>query len=122
MLGIDPEEPSEELAAYSINGKSEIIADDDLPQIAHHNFVVSGRKPNKTIMLIGDSFTFYHFPPLLLQNVNRVVFINHRRCGFNWKWIDAFHPDEVWWMPTERFMLCEPAGMKPIAFTGSSLN
>ena len=33
--------------------------------------------------------------------------------GFDWKWVDQFHPDEVWFMPTERYAFCtaKPAGI-----------
>jgi len=30
--------------------------------------------------------------------------------------IDRFHPDEVWWMPNERFLICDP-GAEPANFT-----
>jgi len=59
-----------------------------------------------TIMIIGDSFTQSFFPPLLLHSTGRVVWVYYDFCGFDWKWIDQFHPDEVWWMPTERSFLC----------------
>jgi alginate O-acetyltransferase complex protein AlgJ len=58
-----------------------------------------------TIMIIGDSFTQV-FVPMLLQHAGRVVWLHHQHCWFDWKWIDQFHPDEVWWMPTERYLLC----------------
>jgi alginate O-acetyltransferase complex protein AlgJ len=67
--------------------------------------VLSGG-PGPTIMVIGDSFTEL-FPAMLLQHAGRVVWINHRRCGFDRKWIDVYRPDEVWWMPTERFLTCK---------------
>jgi hypothetical protein len=31
--------------------------------------------------------------------------MSHRYCTFDWSWIERLHPDEVWWMPTERYML-----------------
>ena len=79
--------------------------------------VVTTGKPGPTIMVIGDSFTAGHFPAMLSQHVGRAIWINHHRCDFNWKWIDIFHPDEVWWAPTERFLLCDP-GARPIGFEG----
>ena len=69
--------------------------------------VVSGR-PGPTIMIIGNSFTADDFTIPLLQHASRVVWINHQRCGFDRKWIDVYRPDEVWWMPTERFLTCKP--------------
>jgi alginate O-acetyltransferase complex protein AlgJ len=68
---------------------------------------ISG-EPGPTIMVIGDSFTTDLFTIMLVQHVGRAIWINHQRCGFDWKWIDAYHPDEVWWMPTERFLNCKP--------------
>ena len=51
-----------------------------------------------------DSFTTTTapFPPMLVEHVGRVVWQHHKSCGFDWKLIDRFQPDEVWWMPTER--------------------
>ena len=69
---------------------------------------VSGR-PGPTVMVIGDFFTTDLFTTLLVQHVARAIWINHQRCGFDWKWIDVYHPDEVWWMPTERFLNCSSA-------------
>ena len=74
-------------------------------------------KPGPTIMVIGDSFTNDEFPWMLLPHVGRVVWLHHRWCGFDWKWIKVFHPDEVWWMPTERFLVCH-AGARPADFEG----
>ncbi|RBP15473.1 acetyltransferase AlgX (SGNH hydrolase-like protein) [Roseiarcus fermentans] len=73
---------------------------------------VSGR-PGPTILVIGDSFTTDLFTTMLMQHVGRAIWINHQRCGFDWKWIDVYRPDEVWWMPTERFMNCKP-GLWPV--------
>jgi len=69
--------------------------------------VVTSGRPGPTIMVIGDSFTTDDFTIPLLQHAGRVVWINHRRCGFDRNWIDVYRPDEVWWMPTERFLTCK---------------
>jgi hypothetical protein len=80
-------------------------------------YLATSDRPGPTIMIIGDSFTVAHFAPMLLQHTGRVVWMYHELCGFDWKWIDQFHPDEVWWMPTERYMLCghgvRPVGLPP---------
>jgi hypothetical protein len=52
---------------------------------------------------------------MVLQHAGRVVWLHHLLCGFDWKWIDQFHPDEVWWMPTERSILCG-VGVTPSGF------
>jgi alginate O-acetyltransferase complex protein AlgJ len=67
-----------------------------------------------TIMIIGDSFTGDFFLSMLLQNTGRVVWLHHSFCGFDWKWIDQLRPDEVWWMPTERFIPCGKGGVRPV--------
>ena len=54
---------------------------------------------------------------MLLQHAGRVVWLEHQHCGFDWGAIDRFHPDEVWWMPTERFLVCDP-GARPARFAG----
>jgi alginate O-acetyltransferase complex protein AlgJ len=79
-------------------------------------YVASSGKPGPTVMIIGDSFTAVDFAPLLLQHVGRLVWIDHRHCRFDRKVIDRFHPDEVWWMPNERFLICDP-GAEPVGFT-----
>jgi alginate O-acetyltransferase complex protein AlgJ len=67
-----------------------------------------------TIMVIGDSFTAGFFVSMLLQHTGRVVWLHHRYCDFDWKWIDQFRPDEVWWMPTERFLVCGKNHPRPV--------
>jgi alginate O-acetyltransferase complex protein AlgJ len=69
--------------------------------------IVSGR-PGPTIMVIGDSFTFGYFPWFLSQRTGRAVWFHHNYCGFDWAWIDKIRPDEVWWMPVERLIVCRP--------------
>jgi alginate O-acetyltransferase complex protein AlgJ len=72
-------------------------------------------QPGPTVLIIGDSFTRDFFGRLIAQRVGRVVWTHHRVCGFDWKWVEQFRPDEVWWMPTERQMLCRP-GASPKGF------
>jgi alginate O-acetyltransferase complex protein AlgJ len=76
--------------------------------------IVSGR-PGPTIMVIGDSFTVGYFPLFLSQHVGRAVWFHHNYCGFDWAWIDKIRPDEVWWTPVERLLVCRP-GQKPKNF------
>lgn len=92
------------------NGKKEPLSSDEAS-----DYVETSDKPGPTIMVIGDSFTFDYYARMLLQHVGRVVWLNHRLCRFDWKAIDRFHPDEVWWMPNERFFLCAP-GAWPVDF------
>ena len=51
---------------------------------------------------------------MLLQGTGRVVWLHHSFCGFDWKWIDQLRPDEVWWMPTERYIVCGKGGVRPV--------
>ena len=74
-------------------------------------FVKTGDKPAGAVMIVGDSFTASLFPPLLLAHVNKVVWAHHSLCGFDWQSIDRYHPDEVWWMPTERNLNCMPSAL-----------
>jgi alginate O-acetyltransferase complex protein AlgJ len=69
-------------------------------------------RPGPTILIIGDSFT-HLLVPMLVQHAGRVVWTHNRLCGFDWKWVKELHPDEVWWMPTERYILCR---FKPKGF------
>ncbi len=81
------------------------------------DYVETSKRPGPTIMIIGDSFTGGYFDQMLLQHAGRVVWLETHRCGFDWKAIDKYRPDEVWWMPTERFLICDP-GVRPVDFTG----
>jgi alginate O-acetyltransferase complex protein AlgJ len=92
------------------DGKKQPLSSDEAS-----DFVETSNKPGPTIMILGDSFTFGYFAPMLLQHVGRVVWLNHDQCRFDWKAIDRFHPDEVWWMPNERFLVCAP-GAWPVDF------
>ena len=71
-------------------------------------YVARGDKQGATIMVLGDSFTSDLFAPLLLVHAGQVIWQHHNDCGFDWTLIDRFKPDEVWYMPTERYLLCDP--------------
>ena len=70
--------------------------------------VIVSDRAGPTIMVIGDLFTFEYFPPFLAQHVGRAVWYHHNYCGFDWGAIDKVRPDEVWWMPVERLIVCRP--------------
>jgi alginate O-acetyltransferase complex protein AlgJ len=59
-----------------------------------------------TLLILGDSFTAWQMNAMLLPHFGRVAWVYHQQCGFDWDWFTRLHPDEVWWMPTERYMLC----------------
>jgi alginate O-acetyltransferase complex protein AlgJ len=79
------------------------------------HMIVSG-KPGPTILVIGDSFTTNYFPLFLSQHVGRAIWIHHQYCGFDWNSIEKLKPDEVWWTPVERFLVCAP-GQYPRGLT-----
>src|SRR5271166_5553678 len=81
------------------------------------DFVESSGGSGPTVMILGDSFTGAHFAPMLLQHAGRVIWLEHHHCEFDWGVIDRFRPDEVWWMPNERFFICDP-GVRPVDFAG----
>jgi alginate O-acetyltransferase complex protein AlgJ len=73
---------------------------------SRYDFLTTSGHSGPTIMVLGDSFTQVFFGPLLLPYVAHELSLHISSCGFDWKAIDHFHPDEVWWMPTERFSTC----------------
>jgi alginate O-acetyltransferase complex protein AlgJ len=75
-------------------------------------FTETSGKTGPTILILGDSFTSGFFPPMVLQHAGRVVWMSHLVCGFDWNEVERYQPDEVWWMPTERFLVCL-TGVKP---------
>jgi len=111
MLGVQ-DDVSEQADALLIHqtGTDENVSDGPIP-----DHVVTTGRPGPTIVVIGDSFTARYFPLMLSEHVGRVVWAHHHQCGFDWRLIDRFHPDEVWWIPTERAIVCEP-GKRPEHF------
>lgn len=114
IIGVEDEvtETVRELALPS-RGVSEDLSPGPMPDWS----LTSGR-PGPTIMVIGDSFTASYFPPLLAEQASRVIWLNHRECGFDWGLVEKFQPDEVWWVPTERFLICDE-GVRPMNFVGA---
>jgi alginate O-acetyltransferase complex protein AlgJ len=110
MLGVsdDVAEPVQNLA-FSPVSKVELTAG------PFASYVATRGKQGETVMIVGDSFTMTYFAPMLLEHVGRVVWQHHKSCGFDWKLIDRFQPDEVWWIPTERYLLCGP-NVRPQGF------
>jgi hypothetical protein len=76
------------------------------------NFIETSDKAGLTVLILGDSFTGGYLPPMVLQHAHRVIWMNHLMCGFDWSEVENYHPDEVWWMPNERFLVCVP-GLTP---------
>ena len=81
------------------------------------DFALTSDASGPTILIVGDSFTAGEFAQMALQHAGRVVWLDHRHCGFDWRAVEKFHPDEVWWMTNERFLVCDP-GARPLAFAG----
>jgi alginate O-acetyltransferase complex protein AlgJ len=104
LLG-DQDEVTEtaELLALPVGGKQEILSQDLMP--AH---IITSGKPGPTILVVGDSFTAGFFPPMLAQHVGRAIWVhyNDHGCRFDWSLIDKYRPDEVWWAPVERALIC----------------
>ncbi len=118
VLGVQ-DEVTESASTFVLSspGKDEALSQDGLPGMPDH--VITTGRPGPTVMVLGDSFTAISFPLMLAQHVGRAIWINRRLCGFDWKQVDRFQPDEVWWAPTERLLLCDP-GYRPIGFAGGS--
>jgi alginate O-acetyltransferase complex protein AlgJ len=112
LLGVQDAvtEEIEELALQV--GPKELLTSDP-----YGDYVQSSGRPGPTIMVIGDSFTAGYFEPMLLEHAGHVVWLYHQHCAFDWKAIDRFRPDEVWWMPSERFLICDP-DVRPVHFAG----
>jgi hypothetical protein len=85
---------------------------------------VSASAHGPTVMIIGDSFTEVLFDRMVLRHAGQFAWTHYRHCSFDWSWIERLHPDEVWLMPTERLMLCDPgkqpAGLPPSPLANSA--
>jgi alginate O-acetyltransferase complex protein AlgJ len=96
-------EATEPLALPGV-GKQENLSQDLMPA-----YMITTGKPGPTILIVGDSFTASFFPPMLAQHVGRVIWVHYAThgCSFDWSLVDKYHPDEVWWAPVERALICE---------------
>ena len=96
-------ETAEPLALPAV-GKEENLSQDLMPA-----YMITTGKPGPTILVVGDSFTASFFPRMLAQHVGRAIWVhyNDHGCSFDWSLIDKYHPDEVWWAPVERALICE---------------
>jgi alginate O-acetyltransferase complex protein AlgJ len=82
------------------------------------DFTETSETAGPTILVLGDSFTGGYFPAMILQHAHRVIWMDHKSCAFDWSEVENYHPDEVWWMPNERFLVCK-AGLKPMGLPES---
>jgi alginate O-acetyltransferase complex protein AlgJ len=85
------------------------------------DFTETSEKAGPTILILGDSFTGGYLPAMILQHAHRVIWMDHKSCGFDWSEVETYHPDEVWWMPNERFLVCK-AGLKPMGLPEGKLD
>ncbi len=99
-LALRPAGRDEQLS-HSVEGRVEAAR--SMP-----DHVIVSDRPGPTIMVIGDSFTTGLFPIFLSQHVGRAAWFHHEYCSFDWDWISKMKPDEVWWMPVERYLVCRP--------------
>jgi hypothetical protein len=74
---------------------------------------VAGSRSGPTIMVIGDSFSREWISNLVAAHAGKLVWLHHQQCNFDWKWVDMFKPNQVWYLPNERDMLCLP-GSQPM--------
>jgi alginate O-acetyltransferase complex protein AlgJ len=104
LLGEQDEvtETEEPLALPDV-GKDENLSQDVMP--AH---MITTGKAGPTILVVGDSFTASFFPRMLAQHVGRAIWVhyNNAGCSFDLSLVDKYHPDEVWWAPVERALIC----------------
>ena len=112
ILGVQDEVREEaKTLGLPVQGTDEAIS----PAIMPDHIVATGR-PGPTIMVIGDSFTASYFQLMLSQHGGRAIWIHHHECGFDWKLIDKFRPDEVWWAPDRAFPAFAIRGGRPHRF------
>lgn len=115
MLGPeDAETESVEELRLPAKAKPEMLSEDATPDL-----ILASAEPGPTILVLGDSFTRNYFPAMLSQHAGRVVWLHYRHCAFDWKAVEKYRPDEIWWMPTERGLYCEP-GARPVDFASQN--
>ncbi|HXW22230.1 MAG TPA: hypothetical protein VEK14_04920, partial [Rhodomicrobium sp.] len=57
--------------------------------------LASETRKGPVIVILGDSFTISYFAPMIAANGGRAIWLHHQWCGFDWKWIEKFQPDQV---------------------------
>ncbi len=120
VLGVQ-DEVSETVAPFALKpvGRETSLQLDKVMTPGMPDHILDTGRPGPTVMVLGDSFTAHTFPLLLSQRVGKVAWVNRRMCGFDWTQVERVKPDEVWWAPTERLLLCDP-GVRPPNFPGPS--
>lgn len=71
---------------------------------------ITTRAPGPTVLIVGDSFTQWYFPPYFSHGVRRVVWVHGDNCRFDWRILRSVQPDFVLLMPTERYAVCSGRG------------
>ena|SRR5271166_57615 len=112
MLGVQ-DAATEEVEPLALPIEPKALLNSD----PYGDFALTSLKPGPTILIVGDSFTAGEFAQMVLQHAGKVVWLDHRHCEFDWRAVEKFHPNEVWWMTNERFLICDP-GARPLAFAG----
>jgi alginate O-acetyltransferase complex protein AlgJ len=100
-------------------------ADDGRSASEHPDHVVRPtRSAVTTIAVVGDSFTNSFFTQMIEATAGHAAWFAHLGCSFDWQGLLALQPNEVWYMPIERFMVCKhnarPLGMSAGVSEGSS--
>jgi alginate O-acetyltransferase complex protein AlgJ len=115
MIGVE-EDVTESIQNISLSANPAIpLPDGRRGPPDQPSFSESGRPSGETLVVLGDSFTRNDFPPLLVRQVGRLVWMHHEWCGVDWAMVNQIRPDEVWWMPTERYFVCV-GGRRPEHF------
>ena len=75
-----------------------------------------GAKSGARVLMLGDSFTQYFWLPLFERtDAERIGWMHHSNCTFDYADVERFDPTLVIWVPTEREMPCPltawPAGL-----------
>lgn len=106
MIGVD-EDVSEDVQPLSLSDNRKVLLPDRFQDVpSQEAFSEAGNRQGETLLVLGDSFTLTFFAPLLVNSVGKLVWSHHEHCGFDWNLIKEIHPDEVWWIPTERYLIC----------------
>jgi alginate O-acetyltransferase complex protein AlgJ len=73
-----------------------------------------GAKGGERVLVLGDSFTYYFWLPLFQRSdAERIGWMHHGFCGFDFADVERFEPTLVILAPTERVMPCALAAWPP---------
>lgn len=63
--------------------------------------------PGPRVLIFGDSFSQFYWPPFLVNRVSALAWTHHKQCHADLSIIERFKPDLIIYAPTQRHLPCK---------------